>query len=156
MFRAFANPLRIEAGPSRRLGSYLLAAHGAGLAVLPWLPLGGYLQSGLALLILAGLADSWRVHARRTAPHAIRAAELDGEGRWTLFLADGRALAASLLTSSTVHPGLSVLNFRTGRWVRRHLVLAGDAADGDALRRLRVSLKMGSGSHRSASLPGVE
>jgi toxin CptA len=117
--------------------------HLAGLAVLPWLPLAWYLQLALALVIVLGFVGAWRTHVLRGSPRAIRAAELDPEGAWTLRLADGRALAARLLPSSFVHPKLVVLNFRTGRLARRHLVLAADAADADALRRLRVRLRMG-------------
>ncbi len=122
---------------------YLLPVHLAGLLVLPWLPLARYLQLALALLILFGLVDAWRTHVLRSAPRAIRAAELDPEGAWTLWLANGRVLAARLLPSSFVHPQLLVLNFRIGRLARRHLVLAADAADADRLRRLRVRLRMG-------------
>ena len=143
MSKPSAARLRFEAGPSRRLGLYLLPGYLAGLAVLPWLPLAWYLQLALALLILLGLVDAWRVHVVRSAPRAIRAAELDPKGAWTLWLADGRVLAARLLPSSFVHPGLLVLNFRTGRLARRHLVLSADAAAADVQRRLRVQLRVG-------------
>ncbi len=154
MSRASAAPLRIEAGPSRRIALYLLLVHTAGLAVLPWLPLAWYLQLALALSIGAGLVNAWSVHARRSAPRAIHAAELDSEGAWTLYLADGRALAGRMLSSSFVHPALLVLNFRTGRFRRRHLVLLADAADPDVLRRLRVQLRMGIGRRKSKGAVG--
>lgn len=134
-------PLRIEAGFSRRLAAYLLIVHGAGLAVLPALPLAWYLQLALALGVTVSLTDAWAVHVRRSASRAVHFAELDSEGAWTLYLVDGRKLAARLLASSFVHPALILLNFRTGRFLRRHLVLAADAADADLLRRLRVRLR---------------
>ena len=145
MSRPSAAPLRIEAGPSLRLGLCLLPVHLAGLAVLPWLPLPWYLRLAVAVLIVLGFVGAWRTHVRRISPRAIRNAELDSEGAWTLGLADGRVLAARLLPSSFVHPKLVVLNFRTGLLARRHLVLAFDAADADLLRRLRVRLRMGGG-----------
>ena len=154
MSRPSAAPLRIEAGPSRRLAVFLLSAHLAALAVVPELPLAWYLQLSLAALILFGFVDAWRAHVRRCSRRAIRAAELGPQGAWSLCLTDGRILAAQLLPSSFLHPELLVLNFRTGRLTRRHLVLSADAADADVLRRLRVRLRMGGG--RRARNPGVE
>ena len=57
MSRPSAVPLRVEAGPSRRLAMYLLPVHLAGLAVLPWLPL-GLMALVAALILLASLAAS--------------------------------------------------------------------------------------------------
>ena len=141
MYDKSAAPLRIDAGPSRRLGLYLWATHLGALALVPWFSLAWYFQLSLGALIGLSLARGIRTHALRSAACAVRAAELDGEGAWTLLLADGRVLSARLLDSSLVHPLLLVLNFHTGRLGRRHLVLAPDSANADQVRRLRVRLR---------------
>ena len=62
---------------------------------------------------------------------------------WVLHMQGGRTVTGRLLGSSFVHPRLLVLNFRTGRFFGRSLVLTEDAADADLLRRLRVRLMCG-------------
>lgn len=125
----------IELKPSRLLGVLLAAATGVALAAIAIadLPVG----IGLALALGApGLAAwSWR---RATQPVSLR---LASDGRLQSLDAAGEWRDAEVLHDSFVSPALIVLRYRPAGGAARTLTLLSDSADGDALRRLRVSLR---------------
>ena len=133
--------LWIRPGLSRRLGLFALTIHTLALVVALFLPLGWSYRLCLALLILASLVYSLRVHVWRNVPSAIREAHWSAEGKWILTLGSGKRIKARLLPSSYVHSGLVLLNFRIGHWYSRSLVLLPDSVDPGLLRQVRVRLR---------------
>jgi len=134
--------LRVESEASRWLLYFLLGTHLGALITVFTLPLELDLQLLLSFLIFICLVRAMRRHVFRNAASAIRRVEWDGEGEWRLFLASGEELTAKLCPSSYVQPWLLVLNFSSGRFVNRSLILTSDAMDPDLLRRLRMHLRL--------------
>ncbi len=131
--------LRVEPHPSRILligggVSHVLA----GAAVLvSSVPLGikvGWI-AGIALALAWFI---WR-YGHRDGRRFMACIELV-DGRWRLEMGDGRSHRAQL-TSGYAHPQLLILNFRLKNGRSRALTLLPDAADPDALRKLRVWLR---------------
>ena len=73
---------------------------------------------------------AWFYRADRTAGWRLAA----GNRRWKRSIAPG-------LTGGYAHPSIVILNFRLESGRRRSLALLPDAADAEALRRLRVWLR---------------
>jgi toxin CptA len=134
--------LRIEAGPSLQLATYLVTVHAAALLVGLVLPVGLALRLLLAGVVAVSLVRSLRMHVWRSSARAVVGLDVPQDQPWTLRLRNGSQVTAHLLGSSLVHPRLLVLNFCTGRLARRSLVLAADAADPAVLRQLRVRLRL--------------
>ena len=131
--------LILELRPSRLLlasgsGAHLLA----GVAVVVCsLPL--WIKAGLIVAIALALGRfTWRYGYRRGRGFIARIELLDGV--WRLETGDGTLHRAGL-TDGYAHPGIVILNFRLESGGRRSLVLLPDAADSEALRRLRVWLR---------------
>jgi len=144
-------PLRIRPGPSRRLAVFLIVAHCSALAVVFAISLDWYWRLALVLAVLVGFLNSLGVHYLYIVPWAVREATWEADGTWTLTLASGERIEASLLPSTYVTARLLVLNFRSGRWQYRSLVLPPDVLDANLLRRLRVRLRLtGAGSAANA------
>ena len=136
--RDFA-PLLIEARPSRILlvsggGAHLLAAIAVVVSSLPpWVKVGWIIA-----IVLALLGFGWRCGYRRGRGFIARLELLTGG--WLLETGDG-TLHRARLTGGYAHPGIVILNFRLESGGRRSLALLPDAADAEALRRLRVWLR---------------
>lgn len=96
----------------------------------------------IAALVVSSIRLFYRYADRHSAAFISAIAYIDG--RWHLESGDG-AVAHGQIISSYVHPILIVVNFQldNGRW--QALTLCPDAADSNALRRLRVWLS----SHKS-------
>ena len=133
-------PLRLRPMPSRIVRGWLLLIHLLALAGIWSASLGEVARPLLSLVVLASLGGLWRPEATRRG-EAVVEAELDGGGQWSLGLADGQRLAATLEPTSLVHPRLLILHFRSGRLRRHHLLLPGDALDREVARLLRMRLR---------------
>lgn len=132
-------PLRIEIGASNRLRVFVIAAHTIAMGSIPMLTLVGLpLKLLAAVLVVTSLVVVWRQRTELNGgPLTLIWA---GDGQW-LWQQAGLDMAVRLQSDSYVTPHLLILNFRgEGRW-RRSVVLPGDNADSDSLRRLRVRLK---------------
>ena len=131
--------LRVEPHPSRILligggVSHVLA----GAAVLvSSVPLG--IKVGWIAGIALALAWFVRRYGHRDGHGFMACIELV-DGRWRLETGDGRFHRVQL-TSGYAHPQLLILNFRLENGRSRALTLLPDAADPDALRKLRVWLR---------------
>lgn len=134
--------LCVRPGPSRQLAAFLLATHGAALAVVFAVPLDWFLRALLAAAVVGGLAHAFGAHVLYLVPWAVREGTWESDGTWTLTLVSGERVEASLLPSTYVTARLLVLSFRCGRRRHRALVLATDALDANLLRRLRVRLRL--------------
>jgi toxin CptA len=135
-------PIRINPHASRRLAGFLLAAHGAALAVVLAVPLGSHWRAVLAGVVVGGLLHSLGAHIFYLVPWAVREADWASDGIWILTLVSGEQVEGRLSPSTYVTASLLVLNFRCGRWRNRALVLLPDSLDADLLRRLRVRLRL--------------
>ena len=129
----------IELRPSRLLlvsggGAHVLA----GVAVVvSSLPLG--IKAGwIAGIALALVRFGWQYGYRRGRGFIARIERLDGV--WRLEIGDG-SVDRARLTGGYAHPGIVILNFRLESGGRRSLALLPDAAEAEALRRLRVWLR---------------
>ncbi len=134
--------LRLAPKKSTTLLIFILASHTGAAGVALLLPLEFWLQFPLLLLVVVSLVQAVRTHLWRSNGSAIKAAEWESGGEWTLFAVNGHELAAQLKDSSYVQPWLVVLNFSTSRFGRRTLILLPDAVDSELLRRLRVRLRL--------------
>jgi hypothetical protein len=126
----------------------LATGRSAGLRVLATaLHMGGLIAALYALpvaawpvaVLLIGFAF-WR--AARTQPGDVTRAQGQLDGDWTLMCRDGQREEGWQVDTerSFCHPWLVILALRRERR-RRYLLLAADAVNADALRRLRVSLR---------------
>ena len=115
-------------------GAHLLA----GVAVVVCsLPL--WIKAGLLAAIALALSRfAWRYGYQRGRGFIARIELLDAV--WRLETGDGTLHRAGL-TDGYAHPGIVILNFRLESGGRRSLALLPDAADAEALRRLRVWLR---------------
>jgi toxin CptA len=131
--------LIIDPRPSRLLLisggiGHLLAGVAVIVCSLPlWVKAGFIAGIGLAL-VRFGL----QYGRRRGRGFVARLELLDGV--WRLETGDG-TLHRAWLTGGYAHPGIVILNFRLETGGRRSLALLPDAAEAEALRRLRVWLR---------------
>jgi toxin CptA len=137
-----AAPLRLRPAPSRSLGIGLALVHALAAVATALVPAPGWVKAAVTLALAVSLAHAFRGHVLRRAPDAVVEASWDEQGVWRLRLGCGAEETARLLPDSLVTVPLVVLNFATGRWRRRSLVLPADALPPEARRRLRVRLRL--------------
>lgn len=134
-------PLGLSLAPSRILLWCSLAAHALALAAVLICDLLPAVVVLLAALIGASLAWNYFCHGSARSRWFIEHVRRAGDGGWSLTMADGTERPARLV-SSYAHPQLLILNFALGPLTLRSVVVPPDAADGQAIRRLRVALRM--------------
>jgi len=134
--------LRLRPQKSATLLTFTLAVHAGAMGMVLFLPLEFWLQFLVLLAVAVSLLQATRTHLLRSSDSAIKSAQWDSAGEWTLFLANGDEPAAQLKASSYLQPWLVVLNFSTSRFRRHTLILLPDAIDPERLRRLRVRLRL--------------
>ena len=108
------------------------------VAVSNWL-----VRAGLWAVLGFSLYHAWYLHVRRTAPRAIDELTVDSEGTVSVKFHGETDWRQSEIISRFVHPWVVILSLRIDgwRWPVK-LVIAADAAEADAFRRLRVRLKL--------------
>ena len=134
--------IRLHLKPSRRLSRFLDATHLTAFGILLWLET---LEASLLILVVPVLI-SWYLR-RKTfvglrGKGAVRQIEWLPGGEWILYDSQAVAESVKLLDSSTVWSWIVVLGFSTGTFQRRYVILPGDNADADQVRRLRVRLRL--------------
>jgi hypothetical protein len=139
--QGFFAPIVIDSAPSPRLlgAAGALSVLAAVAVVLLSLPLAT--RAGLLLLLAACAYELFRTLGVRPSRHSLRRIELNAANEWRLTDRAGRVFAATLLPGARVGVSLVALRWRDERGCRHALLLASDAADGEALRRLRVRLR---------------
>jgi len=144
----------IALGPSPRLALVLGAVHAVALLLLTLLPLAWWLHAVLGVLLLWSALHSIHHHALRRGADAIDRLEFSDRTALRLRTRDGRWHDAVVLGSSFVSAALIVLNLGiAGRRLPLHVVIPGDSADADELRRLRVWLRWGPQSAADTAIP---
>ena len=134
--------IRLHLKPSRRLRWFIDATHFTAFGLLLWLET---LEASALILVVPVLA-SW--HLRRktfvalAGGGAVRLVEWRPEGDWILYDGQAAARSAKLLGCSTVWSWIVILGFSAGTFKRRYVILPGDNADADQVRRLKVRLRL--------------
>ncbi len=140
--------------PSRRLAVVLGAAHAVALLLLTLLPLDWWLMTALGALLLWSAMHAIHHHALRRGADSVNTLEFSGRAQLRVRTRDGRWEDATVLGSSFVSVALIVLNLGiAGRRLPLHVVIPGDSADAEALRRLRVWLRWGPQSAADTATP---
>jgi hypothetical protein len=137
----FDNILIFNINNSRLLAAALLVAHLGAAAVVLLLPLAGWLQLLLLLLVGASLYRSLRLYATRQALQAVHGVVLEGDGDWTLRLKNAQEQGPCRLRRQYVHPWLVIvrLHCRHTRFPL-NVLIAADAVEHDVFRCLRARL----------------
>jgi hypothetical protein len=142
MNRQTPTPMILRPGFSRRLAAALLAVHAGGCGVLPMLPLPGLVSWFLWLLLAGSLVHYWRRDLSRQGRWAVTELRWDGTEVWTLFGPDGRPQTAKLHGSSYLQQWGMILNFSTGGWIGRTVLLLEDNVEPEQLRQLSARLRL--------------
>jgi toxin CptA len=128
--------------PSAILSAALVASHAAALGGLLASALPGWAMACAATGLGISLWHGMRRHAVLRSPRSVVGLRLRDDGTVNLDFRDGSSRLAR------VHPASSVLGFLTvallnepGRRWATPVVIAGDSADPDDLRRLRVWMR---------------
>lgn len=136
-----ANPVFLRLGPSSRLVAVLAGLHAGALACGFASDLPAAMKGAVALLILVSAWRSLMIHGLRRGAHSVVLLVWDRYGQWRLVRRDGRTLDARLEHGGFSHPLLLVLVFRVDGGGSAVLTILPDAANNEALRRLRVRLR---------------
>jgi toxin CptA len=109
------------------------------------LPVPIWLAGLLILTAMLATLHALALHALLLRPSSIVRIEVTASGEMRCMLRSGEMFAATVLSSSTVMPWLTVLNLKLpGKRLARHVILLPDALDANEFRRLRVWLRWGS------------
>ena len=131
-----APAIGFEYRPSRWLGRLVLAM-AVLAAVALWLcALALALKLAASLLLFVAATRTWRTLARSP----LRAAGWSQQGGWSLRMADGEDVAASLRAFRVAGEQAVWLHLSTAGHGRYSLLLAPDNSDADIRRRLRMRL----------------
>ncbi len=105
------------------------------------LPISIMIRLSLFALLVASIVHILLTHAWRRSPRAIRKVVFEDDGDWMLAMRNEESLGPCRLCSHFVHPWLAILQLRCpqGR-LPFSLVIAADAVNTDAFRRLRARL----------------
>ena len=135
-------PMTIRPGFSRRLALALIAVHAGGCVLLPMLALPGTVSWVLWLLLVGSLVHYGRRDLLRQGRRAVTELHWDGAEVWTLFGPDGQPQTAQLHGSSYLQPWVAILNFSTGGWIGRTVLLLEDSVEPEQMRRLCARLRL--------------
>lgn len=140
MARRTPAPIWFQTRPSRHLCAYLVAVHVLAWAALWLTPSPAWLRVLTGVVLAIHLAWQIRRHVFRHGAAGIRALHWQADGRWRVLDGTGRLTGYRRVRVDLAAPAL-ILARLTGEQGARWLLLAGDSADPEALRRLRVRLR---------------
>lgn len=135
-------PLRLDLKSSPRLAWMVCICHGGALSLLPSLPVPGLTGACLGAAVAAAGAVTLVRHVLLLDARAVRTVIWQGDTDWQLIERGGTRRTVRLAPDTCVHPWMTVLNFRLGRWRRRTVLVLPDRTDADTYRRLRVGLRL--------------
>ncbi len=143
MSEKFDSRLIINIKVSRALIAVLAAMHLGGMVLVLRVPMPFPFSIVLLFLLAASLTHSLRTHGWRRASRSITAFELDHEGLCSVRLGQGPDWHECDALRAVIHPRLVLLWLRIkGRRWPTGLVLAEDAVETEAFRRLRARLPL--------------
>ena len=152
----YANPLHLDLSPSLLSAVVLIVLHLLAMVCIFLLPFPVFYLLATGLLLVHSL---WQTLLNVLLIHksAITSLVWKNDNDWLVNLRSGELVYANLLSSSYVHPDMTVLNFRlqrqnkmvsgflseiVSRYQSKSVVLLTDNIDKDSFRRLRVRLKI--------------
>jgi len=139
----FDNNLIVKIKVSYTLMVLLAAVHIGGALLIGVVPLYGLFKTGLWALLAASAVHAIRLHGLRTASRALVELELDTEGLCSVRQNRDAHWRAAEIVQTLVHPWLVMLVLKPeGRARRLSLVIAADAVEAEAFRRLRARLRL--------------
>ena len=143
MSERFDNNLIVKIKVSYALMVLLAAVHIGGALLIGVVPLYGLFKTGLWALLAASAVHAIRLHGLRTASRALVELELDTEGLCSVRQNRDAHWRAAEIVQTLVHPWLVMLVLKPeGRARRLSLVIAADAVEAEAFRRLRARLRL--------------
>ncbi len=105
------------------------------------LPISIMIRLSLLALLIASAVHILLTHALRRSPRAIRKVIFENDGDWVLEMQNEESLGPCRLRSRFVHRWLVILQLQCPRGrLPISLVVAADAVNTDAFRRLRARL----------------
>lgn len=143
MSEKFDNKLIINIKVSRTLIAVLTAIHLGGMVLVLLVPLPLLSIAGLQAALAVSLANSLGTHGWRRTRRTITALELDHEGLCSVQLGESPDWHECDIKRAVIHPRLVLLwlQIKGRRWPTG-VVLAGDAVEPEAFRRLRARLPL--------------
>ncbi len=143
MSERFDSNLIVKIKVSYTLVAVLAGVHLGGALLIGVVPLHGLFKTGLWALLLASAVQAIRLHGLRTASRALVELELDTEGLCAVRQNRDAHWHAAEIVQTLVHPWLVMLVLKPeGRARRLSLVIAADAVEAEAFRRLRARLRL--------------
>lgn len=143
MSEKFDSRLIINIKVSRSLIAILTAMHLGGMVLVLLIPLPFLPAIGLLVMLATSLVHSLGTHGWRRTSRSISAFELDREGLCSVRLGQNPDWHECDVLRAVIHPRLVLLWLRVkGRRWPTGLVLAGDAVETEAFRRLRARLSL--------------
>jgi len=132
----------IALGPSRWAQAWILGVGVAALAATLAAGIPPLAQAAIVVVLAIAAVRDARRHAWHEGPGAVSRFTVDLSGRIEVELADGRRRDGRLADGSFVAPWLTVVRWcPDGARFDRTILVAPDAVEADAFRRLRVLLR---------------
>ena len=132
----------IAIGPSRQARGWIVAVAAASTLATLAANLDPFLQAAVVLALVCAQVRALRLDACREGPGAIVRIAVDLAERVEARLHDGAVVARRLRDGCFVAPWLTIVRWRPdGARFTRTILVAPDAVDAEAYRRLRILLR---------------
>jgi toxin CptA len=138
-----APPIVLELRRSRRLAGFLFVSHALALGAAAYAHLPPVAAAAVAATVLTSFVVNFRRHCQLLGRRAVRRVVYTADGQWRVGDGAGGEHDSWLEPDPTVTPELVILRLRGADGVTRTVLLLGDSADADPLRRLRARLRLG-------------
>ena len=125
--------------PSRQMAISFIFLHGLSLLAIFLYSSPVVIKTLLACLVLVHGVHSYRYYAALQSVKSVQGVELNTRGEWLLHEVNGHH-KAKLLADSFITQYLIVLNFKTQRFLKSHVLLMRDSVSAEEWRKLRVYL----------------
>lgn len=130
-----------DIGVSQAFAWFMGVLHLGAMLIVGLMPISILIRLSLLALLIASIVHILLTHALRSSPRAIRKVAFEHDGEWALETRNKEALGPCRLCSHFVHRWLVILQLRCSKGrLPISLVVAADAVDVDAFRRLRARL----------------
>lgn len=138
-----APPIELELRRSRRLAGFIFIGHALALGAAAYAHLPPVAAAAIAATVLTSFILNFRRHCALEGRLAVRRVVWTIDGHWRVTDGAGGEHESTLEPEPTVTPELVILRLRGADGVRRTVLLLGDSADPEQVRRLRARLRLG-------------
>ncbi len=125
--------------PSRQMAIGFILLHGLSFLAVFLYSCPVVIKALLACLVLVHGVHTYRYYAALQSVKSIQGVEFNTRGEWLLHKMYGYQ-KAQLLADSFITQYLIVLNFKTQRFLKTHVLLMRDSVSAEEWRKLRVYL----------------